>query len=282
MIYTIIGVLVRIFSNSYLNVFQKLLTNRGKRAEVINFNTYLGLTFLGLFIFSYDFLFTKELLFNVLMMGLLGALGNYCMIKALSIGELSTLAPINSYKPVVALIFGIFYLHELPSIGAILAIILIILGSYFVLGFKRGIRVNSRAIYYRVLALIFSGSEAIFIKKVILLCGIANGFFFWAFAGLMFSTLIYLVSNSYIEENKFNGKDLKHLLLLIFSVGIMQYSTNYVFARINVSYALALFQLSSILSIFLGVNIFAEKNLREKLLGAIIMFFGACILILLK
>lgn len=281
MIYTIIGVLIRIFSNSYLNVFQKLLTNRGKRAEVINFNTYLGLTFLGLFIFSYDFLFTKELLFNVLMMGLLGALGNYCIIKALSIGELSALAPINSYKPVVALIFGIFYLHELPSISAFFAIILIILGSYFVLGFKRGIRANSKAIYYRVLALIFSGSEAIFIKKVILLCGIANGFFFWALAGLMFSVLIFLFSRAFEEKTEFKSEDLKHLLLLILSVGVMQYSTNYVFSRINVSYALALFQLSSILSIFLGVNIFAEKNLKQKLLGAVFMIIGACVLILL-
>lgn len=60
----------------------------------------------------------------------------------------------------------------------------------------------------------------------------------------------------------------------------MQYSTNFVFARMNVSYALALFQLSTLLSVFLGVNIFNEKGLKKKIAGSIIMITGAVILIL--
>ena len=50
MIYTILGLLTRIFSNSYLNVFQKILTSKGEKSSVINFYTYLGLTLLS-FIF---------------------------------------------------------------------------------------------------------------------------------------------------------------------------------------------------------------------------------------
>ena len=67
---------------------------------------------------------------------------------------------------------------------------------------------------------------------------------------------------------------------MIFAVGIMQYSTNFVFARMNVSYALALFQLSTLLSVFLGANIFKEKNLKNKIIGSVIMVIGAVILIL--
>ena len=75
-------------------------------------------------------------------------------------------------------------------------------------------------------------------------------------------------------------KSYKYQLFLIFAVGIMQYSTNFVFARMNVSYALALFQLSTLLSVFLGANIFKEKNLKNKIIGSVIMVIGAVILIL--
>ena len=61
----------------------------------------------------------------------------------------------------------------------------------------------------------------------------------------------------------------------------MQYSTNYVFSKINVAHALALFQLSTIISIFLGVNIFKEESLIKKLIASIIMIFGATLLILI-
>ena len=48
----------------------------------------------------------------------------------------------------------------------------------------------------------------------------------------------------------------------------------------NISYALALFKLSTILSVFLGVNIFNEKGLKRKLLGSLIMVIGAAFIIL--
>ncbi len=272
MIITILGVLVRIISNSYLNVFQKILTSRGGKSSVVNFYTYLGLSLLGL-IFLPHLEFTSGLIINVLIMGFLGALGNYFIIKALSIGELSALAPINSYKPVVALLIGIFYLGEIPSFAAIFAIALIILGTYFVLNAKGNL--NTTAVLYRVFALLFSGAEAVFIKKIIVLCGVSNAFFLWAFSGMIFSFLFVLFS-----KNSFKISESKHQLLLILSVGIMQYSTNYVFSKMNVSYALALFQLSTILSVFLGANIFHEGNLKRKLAGSFIMLVGAVILIL--
>ena len=105
MFYTCLGILIRIFSNSYLNVFQKILTNKGQKSSVVNFYTYLGLCLTCIW-FLKDI--STGIIPLVLIMGILGAAGNYFIIKALSIGELSTLAPINSYKPVVALIFGIF------------------------------------------------------------------------------------------------------------------------------------------------------------------------------
>ncbi len=273
MFYTFTGIIVRIFSNSYLNVFQKLLTNKGQHSTVINFYTYLGLSIACIW-FIKDI--SIKILPLVLIMGFLGAVGNYFIIKALSIGELSVLAPINSYKPVVALLFGIFYLKEIPSVFAVWAILLIIAGTYFLFDFQNGnIKTNKLSIIYRIIALICSGSEAVFIKKIILITGSTNCFILWAVSGFVFSAFLTAISG-----HKPVIKDCKYQILLIFSVGLMQYSTNFVFSRMNVSYALALFQLSTLLSVFLGAKIFSELNLKKKIIGSFIMLAGAVILIL--
>lgn len=265
---------IRVFSNSYLNVFQKILTSRGEKSSVINFYSYLGLTTIG-FIISIKPVFQMDLLQPILIMGFLGSLANYFIIKALSCGELSTLAPINSYKPIVALVFGIFLLNEIPSCTDLMGIILIIIGTLFLSNYKT---LFNRAILYRFLALLFSGTEAIFIKKVILLSNIQSAFLYWAIAGLIFATIFAILSKHKLRIEKDNFKFQIFLILMIF---LMQYSTNYVFEKINVAYALALFQLSTLVSVFLGVNIFKEKGLLKKIIATIIMLIGATILILL-
>lgn len=275
MFYTLIGVLVRIFSNSYLNVCQKVLTMRGQRASVINFYTYLGLAVLVLPLLPACFgHFSVELLGNFFVMGLLGALGNYFIIKALSIGELSTLAPINSYKPVVALFVGIFYLHEIPTIGAILALGLIIIGTSFLMGGISG-DFNAKAVFYRVLALIFSATEAVFIKKIIMLTGVSEAFALWVVAGLVFSALFVVPSRKNMRISSW-----KYQVLLVLAVGAMQYSTNFVFSRMSVAYALALFQLSTLISVVYGAKMFSEHGLVRKLIASAVMVLGSVWLIL--
>ncbi len=269
MLYLIIGIITRIVSNSYLNVFQKFLTNKGQKSSAINFYTYLGLSIIGIFLIKS---IPTTILPDVFIMGLLGAAGNYFIIKALSIGELSVLAPINSYKPVVAMIFGIFFLKEIPSPIAIFAILLIIYGTFFISGSIKG---NSKAILFRITALICSGTEAVFIKKIILEAGCFNTFILWCISGLIFSAIPAVLS-----KQKPAVKDMKYQLLLILSVGIMQLATNFVFERMNVSYALALFQLSTLLSVFLGANLFHEKEFKSKIIASILMITGAVILIL--
>ena len=274
MLGVVLGTALRIGANSYLNVFQKLLTNTGSKSSVINFYTYLGLSFCALLLIPlYSFSCVSELALNFVIMGFLGALGNYFIIKALSLGELSALAPINSYKPVVAMIIAFLYLGEIPSLESVFGIFMIILGTY-ILSFK-GTFSDKKAVLYRVLALIFSGSEAVFIKKIILLTNLPTSFALWAFSGLIFSLFFMLIS-----KNKPKLPKINHLLALILFVALMQYSTNYVFSKINVSYALALFQLSTVLSVFLGVKIFKEQGLIRKIIASTIMVIGAVIILI--
>ena len=77
-------------------------------------------------------------------------------------------------------------------------------------------------------------------------------------------------------------KDFSRYVWLVLCIGTMQYTTNYVFDRMNVGYALALFQLSTIVSILLGYKIFREQAIGRKLLGAVIMIVGSVLIIFSK
>ena len=273
MTFLLISIISRIFSNSYINVCQKFLTIKGEYPSVVNFYTYLGLTLIGL-IGCQKPIFSIEILYNFFIMGLLGTLGNYFIIKALAIGELSTLASINSYKPIVALIFGIFLLNEIPGTKELIGILFILAGTFFL---HKNITFFNKATLFRFLALLLSGTEALFIKKIISLTDIPSSFFYWALASFTFTFFFAITSRHSISIKKEN---IKFQILLVILVAIMQYSTNYVFAHMNVAYALALFQLSTLVSIFLGTNIFKESGFVKKVIASTIMLLGSIIIII--
>ena len=84
------------------------------------------------------------------------------------------------------------------------------------------------------------------------------------------------------EFKRIKIRDLFSYFHLVLCIGTMQYTTNYVFDHMEVGYALALFQLSTIVSIFLGYRIFKEENITKKLIGSVIMVAGSVMIILLK
>ena len=95
---------------------------------------------------------------------------------------------------------------------------------------------------------------------------------------LLFAFKVHLVK----EFKRIKIRDLSSYFYLVLCIGTMQYTTNYVFDHMEVGYALALFQLSTIVSIFLGYRIFKEENITKKLIGSVIMVAGSVMIILLK
>jgi uncharacterized membrane protein len=172
----IIGaVLFRILSNPLGNVFQKQLTGVGYQPLVVNFLTYLILAFVYCLIalrFDWTLLPTSFGIYSILG-GIAGAVGNGFLVKALEKGDLSVLGPINSYKAIVGILVGIVLLHEVPGFYGVLGIDIIVYGSYFVLDtaeekFSFAL-LKKPEIQFRILAMILTAIEAVFIKKVILL-----------------------------------------------------------------------------------------------------------------
>ncbi|MBQ8886102.1 MAG: DMT family transporter [Candidatus Gastranaerophilales bacterium] len=281
---TIFFLIVRIISNPIANVFQKKLSTNIS-SLVINFYTYLFLSIISSFlIFSQDIsnILNLEFISLVIIAGFLCALGTICLIKAINIGELSVIGPINSYKSVIGLISAIFLLKEIPSCLSLIGIFLIILGSKYIFettttGFSLNL-LKRKDIQYRLLALLLTGIEASILKKIIILSSVEICFSFWCFTGLFWSLIFIIIfkKNIVIKQNQY----LMNILLISLCLGLMQYSTNYVFEKMNVGYALALFQLSSLVTVFLGYKVFKEENLIKKIFASIIMIIGSILIIL--
>lgn len=285
----IIAVLFRILSNSFANVLQKKLTSNYNSPSFVNYINYLILSFFCILfmpLIHWTNLNVEFYIYGILG-GLTGAVANCFMVMALKNGELSVLGPINAYKSLIGLVSGVIILHEIPNIYGGLGILLIIFGSYFIfdtLDEKFTLKVLKRKdIQYRIFALLFSAIEAVFIKKVIILSSISISFFTTCILGMIFSYFVMKIFNTNIrQEIKFICfKSIFLYVLTAVSFGLMTYTTAFVFKHMNVGYALALFQLSIILNLFLGYKIFNEKNIKKKFLGSFIIIIGSTLIILL-
>lgn len=286
-----LAVILRILSNPLANVFQKQLTSKGNHPLIVNFLTYFLLSLccgiLALFIRIPGL--GKDFWIYSILGGIVGALGNGFLVKALQMGDLSILGPINSYKSVVGIIVGIFLLSEFPTIWGVLGIALIIYGSYYVLDTTEE-RFSWRLlkkpeIQFRIWAMILTAIEAVFIKRVILASSTTLSFISWCVFGAFFSFIVLFFYKVRIQtefKRTLKRQYLSKFLLLIGCIGTMQFTTNYAFARMPVGYALSLFQLSIIISVIFGYQFFKEKDIGKKIIGSLIMIVGSVLIILLK
>lgn len=281
--FTYLVVLLRIVSNSLANLFQKkaVYNNSG---IIVNLYSYFLMSLICIFpaIFVDWTKYSLEFWLHVLLAGLLCTVGTIALIEALKIGELSELAPINSYKAIVGLISAFIFLHEVPTSKELLCVFLIVLGSYFVLdneqlrfSYKTFLR---KDVLLRLFALICTGIEASILKKIIVMSSFNIALILWAFSGFLCSLIIFMLLN---PKNIFDNRiDVKQLWLIAIFLLIMQLSTNYVFSKLNVGISLALFQLSSLVSIYFGYKIFNESNIFKKIIGTLIMLLGTTIMIM--
>lgn len=290
MLITALAVILRILSNPIANVLQKQLTNRNNHPLLVNFLTFFILSIVCI-IPAISVKWSElpaAFWFYSIIAGIFGATGNGFLVKALQGGDLSILGPINSYKSVVGIIVGIFLLGETPSVWGVVGVALIVGGSYFVLDtmgerFSFGIFRN-KEIRYRILAMVLTAIEAIYIKKIIIFSSTSISFIMWCWFGALFSFMLLFAFRVHIPKELREVKPayIPRYIYLVICIGTMQYTTNYVFDHMNVGYALALFQFSTIVSIFLGYRIFKEKDIRKKLLGAVIMIAGSVLIIFME
>ena len=291
---TYLFVITRIFSNPLSNVFQKKLTGNSANPLFIILATHLLLTLVCLPVLFYSLPLQLSPAFwtNIVICALLATAANTLIVMALESTDLSVLGPINAYKSIISILLGIFMLGEIPTWMGAAGALLILFGSYFIMdaGVSTGPAasgklfsqfIKNRGIQLRFAALVFSATEAIFLKKALLVSSPLITFLFWCILCLPVAAVAtaWLVKGRLRAEASILTHKKTNLLFLAVTTGLMQFSTLYTFGVMQVGYSLALFQTSALLSVFFGYKFFQEKNIARRAIGALIMVFGAAIII---
>jgi drug/metabolite transporter (DMT)-like permease len=285
-------VLVRILANPISNVFQKQLTQRSAHPIFIIATVHAALALMCL-----PYMFVPGALVlvagvwtNMLIAALFAVTGNVLIIYALSETDLSVLGPINAYKSVVGLILGVFLIGERPTPIGLTGVLLIVAGSYVVIdkganqpqsnAFVRFF--SERGIQLRFAALFLSATEAIFLKRAIVLSSPAVVFVLWSVLGFAMALAggLVLLRHEIARQVATLRGALDRYAALAITTGTMQFATLFAFRDLQVGYSLALFQLSTIVSVFLGRRYFAETNIRKRLVGSVVMAIGAVLIVL--
>jgi drug/metabolite transporter (DMT)-like permease len=285
-----IFVATRIIANPVSNVFQKRLTDATANPLFIIAATHSGLTLVALpFLARADLTaFPTGFWLNMTVSAILAVVGNVLLVYALKFGELSVLGSLNAYKAILSLVLGIFLIGEVPSAIGLLGVLLILLGSYFVVDRTEGQSsrgafaqfFRERGIQYRFAALMCSATEAVFLKRAVLQSSPLPAFFLWSTLGLLIAIpfVALLIGGDVRQEMQTLRRNWSTYGWLIVTAGLMQAATLLTFGVMQVGYSLALFQLSTLISVFLGYRYFQERNIPRRLFGSIVMILGAVLI----
>jgi len=159
-----------------------------------------------------------------------------------------------------------------------------------------GALVRSPGVRYRVAALIVSATEAAVLKRAVTAATPVAAFIWWCALGAVAAGLAALWlrptgpnTGAMTPAGEFVRAPqrpirimLTRYIYLTISTGLMQYCTIVALGEWQVGPVLALFQVSSILSVFFGYRYFAEQHLARRLLGSAIMVVGAAAIVVCR
>jgi len=139
---------------------------------------------------------------------------------------------------------------------------------------------RERGVQLRFAALILAAAEAVFLKRAIVLSSPGTVFILWSILGVPLAAVAFLADRAPLARQLGTVRRFwTRYLALALTTGLMQSATVLTFGRLQVGYSLALFQLSTIVSVLLGHRYFQEKNIHKRLAGSIVMTAGAILIV---
>lgn len=237
-------------------------------------------------IFFIELKFSYQFWQAVIISGLINLTATIFYNKALAYGNISAVMPMLSFTPLFMLLTSPILIGEFPNIYGLIGIILIVSGSYL-LNFnsiKNGILTPFKSLitnkgtkYMLFVAFIWSIS-ANFDKISIKSSSVYQHLIFINIVVFSLMTTLLFIQKKFNKEIIITNKK---NLLLISSLAVSSFIFHMVALSLTlVAYVIALKRLSGLISVFLGYYFLKEKKIKERLLGAFIMFLGVLLIVL--
>ncbi len=276
---------LRVISNPCSNALQKTLASNGWPAPVLLAFTHgvLGPVAMVILLRAGDSL-GWVFWFWSLLSAALAVAANWLIIEAVRRSDLSLLGPINAYKPWVSLLPGWLLLGEQPVGWQWAGMALVLAGSLLLGGTggsagRPGSLFLDRGVQLRFLALVFSAAEAVTLKRALAVSDPARAFAGWVLLGFLVAVpFAWKARGACPNTRAAAASSLPSGLTLALTTGLMQGCTFVILDFLPTGIALSFFQLSAVLSVFLGRAFFGEPQFARRLAGACVMALGAAIL----
>lgn len=218
---------------------------------------------------------------------LLDVLAAIFAYRAIRISEVSLVAPISAFNPVFTAIISLIVLGEAVNLRGWAGILLVCVGAYILQLSKK-----QKGLFYPI--------KTLLTHKGVVLSLIA--YFIWAitpifqktailhtspqvppfasFAGMLGTNIIFGLIAAKFSKIQFSV--IKNFLPLLLFVGVLggvgQASAFIAFSLTNLGFATSIFKLSMIFTVILGSLFFRERDIKDRLLGSIVMLIGVIFL----
>lgn len=209
--------------------------------------------------------------------------------KAIRESEVSLVNPISAFNPVFTAIISFFTLKEVISTRAVLGIIMVVAGAYILQISKTQkslwapvkALINHKGVRLSFAAYFLWAITPTFEKTAIFHTNPQNPSFA-AFVGQLIAISIYIPLAIRMSKKplKVIKPNLKWFLLVgvLGGVGITCAFVAYSLSPLGVS--TAVFKLSMVFTVILGWLFFKERDIKERLLGSLVMLGGVTLLVL--
>lgn len=223
---------------------------------------------------------------NIVIGGGLDAVGNLAMVAALRGTDLSIFGPLNAIRPILALLFGWFFLAEAPTGVGLLGVATTVLGGVILFSGAEhtslpSFKSVSRMLALRILGLSLGVAGAVFLKRAAMVSSAQNTVAAWIFCGLV--VLLAFASIRHREAlatlRPALGTHWRWLFVHSAIFLTMQLLTIRIFQETLLAYSFVFFQLGMVLQVFVGRFFFNEGSFLRRLIAALIMALGSALIL---
>lgn len=259
-----------------------------KGVHTTNTNAALALRTIVIFVFSIIIVLitgsqnqiytikNKTWIFLILS-GLSTGAGWYYYYKALQFGNVNKVSPLSKSSLVLTILLSFIFLNEEINAVKLFSIIVITIGTYFIIDYKKSKSENAdnnKWLIYAVLSLLFSALTPIFGKIGIDEIESNLGSAIRTFVVVIAAWLILFIKKDYKEFKNVNKSEIKFIILSGITGG-SSWLLYYKALQDGVTSAVAAIdKLSLLVAIILSYFIFDEKINKKIVLGLILILAG--------
>lgn len=271
-------------AESFRNVFSKRASQKADPLIVSWFNNLIPLICFFPFIFFIELKFSSDFFIALLISGFINIAAVILYHRAISKGDISLVVPMLSFTPLFLLVTSPLIIGEFPEELGLAGIIFIVIGSYLLNSKEKGILrpltalvYNKATRYMLIVALIWSVSANF--DKIALRESSIIQFVVFINAIVFTGITIFAVAKKKLSVKAIKSDPLNLILIGLFTALAFYFHMNALSLTL-VAFVIAIKRMSGPLTVLFGHLFLKEENIKERLLGSLIMLIGVFLIVL--